>query len=67
MNPNINSQKWELIEVLNKNVLSVQNTLRMITNNSGVSIETLKSIASLLVESDIVNLTNSIEKIKKIK
>jgi len=67
MNPDINSQKWELVEILNKNVLSVQNTLRMITNNPDVSIETLKSIASLLVESDIANLTNSIEKISKIK
>lgn len=61
------NQKWELIEILNKNVLSVQNTLRMIADNPDVSIETLKSIASFLVESDIVNLTNSIEKISKIK
>lgn len=61
------NQKSELVEILNKNVLSVQNTLRMITNNPDVSIETLKSIASLLVESDIANLTNSIEKISKIK
>ena len=63
----MNNEKDKLIGILNQNVLSVQNTLRMITNNPGVSIETLKSIASLLVESDIANLTNSIEKISKIK
>ena len=60
-------QKWKLVEILNTNVLCVQNTLRMITDTPVVSIETLKSVAKLLVESDIVNLTNSIQKISKIK
>ena len=60
-------QKWKLVEILNTNVLCVQNTLRMITDTPVVSIETLKSVAKLLVESDIVNLTSSIEKISKIK
>ena len=60
-------QKWKLVEILNTNVLCVQNTLRMITDTPVVSIETLKSVAKLLVESDIANLTSSIEKISKIK
>ena len=60
-------QKWKLVEILNTNVLYVQNTLRIITDTPAVSIETLKSVAKLLVESDIVNLTSSIEKISKIK
>lgn len=63
----IDIQKWKLVEILNTNALCVQNTLRMITDTPVVSIETLKSVAKLLVESDIVNLTNSIEKISKIK
>ena len=64
---NIDIQKWKLVEILNTNALCVQNTLRMITDTPTVSIETLKSVAKLLVESDIVNLTSSIEKISKIK
>lgn len=64
---NIDIQKWKLVEILNTNALCVQNTLRMITDTPVVSIETLKSVAKLLVESDIVNLTSSIEKISKIK
>lgn len=64
---NIDIQKWKLVEILNTNVLCVQNTLRMITDTPVVSIETLKSVAKLLVESDIANLTSSIEKISKIK
>lgn len=63
----IDIQKWKLVEILNTNVLCVQNTLRMITDTPVVSIETLKSVAKLLVESDIANLTSSIEKISKIK
>lgn len=63
----IDIQKWKLVEILNTNALCVQNTLRMITDTPVVSIETLKSVAKLLVESDIVNLTSSIEKISKIK
>ena len=63
----IDIQKWKLVEILNANALCVQNTLRMITDTPVVSIETLKSVAKLLVESDIVNLTSSIEKISKIK
>lgn len=63
----IGIQKWKLVEILNTNVLCVQNTLRMITDTPTVSIETLKSVAKLLVEGDIVNLTSSIEKISKIK
>lgn len=63
----IDIQKWKLVEILNTNALCVQNTLRMITDTPTVSIETLKSVAKLLVESDIVNLTSSIEKISKIK
>lgn len=63
----IDIQKWKLVEILNTNMLCVQNTLRMITDTPAVSIETLKSVAKLLVESDIVNLTSSIEKISKIK
>lgn len=63
----IDIQKWKLVEILNTNVLCVQNTLHMITDTPVVSIETLKSVAKLLVESDIVNLTSSIEKISKIK
>lgn len=63
----IDIQKWKLVEILNTNVLCVQNTLRMITDTPIVSIETLKSVAKLLVEGDIVNLTSSIEKISKIK
>lgn len=63
----IDIQKWKLVEILNTNVLCVKNTLRMITDTPVVSIETLKSVAKLLVESDIVNLTSSIEKISKIK
>lgn len=63
----IDIQRWKLVEILNTNVLCVQNTLRMITDTPVVSIETLKSVAKLLVESDIVNLTSSIEKISKIK
>ena len=63
----IGIQKWKLVEILNTNVLCVQNTLRMITDTAVVSIEALKSVAKLLVESDIVNLTSSIEKISKIK
>lgn len=63
----IDIQRWKLVEILNTNVLCVQNTLRMITDTPVVSIETLKSVAKLLVESDIANLTSSIEKISKIK
>lgn len=63
----IDIQRWKLVEILNTNVLCVQNTLRMITDTPVASIETLKSVAKLLVESDIVNLTSSIEKISKIK
>lgn len=63
----IDIQKWKLVEILNTNVLCAQNTLRMITDTPAVSIETLKSVAELLVESDIGILTNSIEKIKKLK
>ena len=63
----IGIQKWKLVEILNTNALCVQNTLRMITDTPVVSIETLKSVAKLLVESDIANLTSSIEKISKIK
>ena len=63
----IDIQKWKLVEILNTNVICVQNTLRMITDTPVVSIETLKSVAKLLVESDIANLTSSIEKISKIK
>lgn len=63
----IDIQKWKLVEILNTNALCVQNTLRMITDTPVVSIETLKSVAKLLVESDIVNLTSSIEKISNIK
>lgn len=63
----IDIQKWKLVEILNTNALCVQNTLRMITDTPVVSIETLKSVAKLLVESDIANLTSSIEKISKIK
>ena len=67
MNRDQDIQKWKLVEILNTNVLCAQNTLRMITDTPVVSIETLKSVAKLLVESDIVNLTSSIEKISKIK
>lgn len=63
----IDIQRWKLVEILNTNALCVQNTLRMITDTPVVSIETLKSVAKLLVESDIANLTSSIEKISKIK
>lgn len=63
----IDIQKWKLVEILNTNVLCAQNTLRMITDTPAVSIETLKSVAELLVEGDIGILTNSIEKIKKLK
>lgn len=64
----MDNEKEKLIEILNQNVVSVKNTLRMITsNNPSVSIETLKSIATLFIENDIGILTDSIEKIKKIK
>ena len=59
--------KWQLIEILNSNILSVKNTLRMIADTPCVSLDTLKSIASLLVESDIATLQNSIEKISNVK
>ena len=63
----MDNEKEKLIEILNQNVVSVKNTLRMITSNPGVSIQTLKSIATLFIENDIGILTDSIEKIKKIK
>lgn len=64
---NIDASKWQLIEILNSNILSVKNTLRMIADTPCVSLDTLKSIASLLVESDIATLQNSIEKISNVK
>lgn len=63
----MDNEKEKLIEILNQNVVSVKNTLRMITSNPSVSIQTLKSIAILFIENDIGILTNSIEKIKKLK
>ena len=63
----MDNEKEKLIEILNQNVVSVNNTLRMITSNPSVSIQTLKSIATLFIENDIGILTNSIEKIKKLK
>ena len=63
----MDNEKEKLIEILNQNVVSVKNTLRMITSNPSVSIQTLKSIATLFIENDIGILTNSIEKIKKLK
>lgn len=63
----VEASKWQLIEILNSNILSVKNTLRMIADTPYVSLDTLKSIASLLVESDIATLKNSIEKISNVK
>lgn len=63
----MDNEKEKLIEILNQNVVSVKNTLRMITSNPSVSIQTLKSIATLFIENDIGILTDSIEKIKKLK